>query len=71
MLLNIIRPLMKAYIKMVEAQVQAYKMDKGIFPTSIEELETEGYLKSEESPCPQTGEITIDATGKVTGPGGS
>ncbi len=52
-----------AYIKMVEGQVQAYKMDKKSIP-SLSSLETEGYLP-ETPTCPDGTAITIDADGKV------
>jgi competence protein ComGC len=56
----------QAYIKMVEAQVQAYKMDKGQYPANVQELITEGYLKSGETACPDSTNIVIGADGEVT-----
>ncbi|WP_010287879.1 competence type IV pilus major pilin ComGC [Kurthia massiliensis] len=56
-----------AYIKMAQGQVEAYRIDKGEYPTSISALETEGYLKngSAEKSCKgkklelQSGVITL------------
>lgn len=36
-----------AYVKMVQGQVEAYKIDKGSYPNSIEILEQDNYLKEE------------------------
>lgn len=53
-----------AYVKMVEGQVQAYKMDEKKSPT-IAQLTDGGYLP--ESPaCPDGSAIAIDGEGKVT-----
>lgn len=54
-----------AYLKMVEGQVQAYKMDKKKIPVSIDELSTADYLP-ENAKCPDGSELAIDAAGKVT-----
>ncbi|ARD49567.1 competence protein ComG [Sporosarcina sp. P37] len=57
-----------AYVKMVEGQVQAYKMDKKEIPT-ITKLTEGGYLP--ESPaCPNGSAIAIDAEGKVSASNG-
>ncbi|PID06660.1 MULTISPECIES: competence type IV pilus major pilin ComGC [unclassified Sporosarcina] len=56
----------EAYVKMVEGQVQAYKMDKKTIPT-ISSLTTEGYLPAEPA-CPNGKAISIDGEGKVTAP---
>lgn len=52
-----------AYVKMVEGQVQAYKMDKKKVP-SLSELTGDGYLPSEPA-CPDGSAISIDGDGKV------
>ncbi len=54
-----------AYLKMVEGQVQAYKMDNKKFPVSINELSTADYLP-ENAKCPDGTELSIDTAGKVT-----
>jgi len=58
-----------AYIKMVQGQVQAYKIDKKKYPDSITTLKTEGYLgKDVEATCPNGDPVNIDIddTGNVT-----
>lgn len=48
-----------AFIKMVEAQVQAYQLDKDIPPTSTTDLQTEGYLPKDQNTCPNGEEVVI------------
>lgn len=48
----------EAYMKMVEAQVEAYKIDKNVTPT-IELLKSGGYLKNEAAACPDGTPIEI------------
>lgn len=55
-----------AFIKMVEAQVQAYELDEGELPTNISQLQSKGYLSEEQDSCPNGDKITIGANGKVT-----
>ncbi|CAM3805241.1 competence type IV pilus major pilin ComGC [Mesobacillus zeae] len=59
----------QAYIKMVEAQVQAFQIDKKRLPASIDELKTEGYLRDGSASCPGGNNISISATGEVTSEG--
>jgi competence protein ComGC len=54
-----------AYVKMVQAQVQAYEMDKNKVPT-LQELKDENYLKPDAKGCPNGKEISIDTEGNVT-----
>jgi competence protein ComGC len=56
----------EAYIKMVQAQVQAYEMDKQEVPTNIQQLIDAGYLKSNKSACGKDKVLTISPTGEVT-----
>jgi len=49
----------EAYLKTVQAQVQAYKMEKKSIPT-VNELIQANYIESEK--CPNGHTITIDAT---------
>lgn len=56
----------QAYVKMVEAQVQAYHLDHQAFPANTQELVDEGYLKSGETACPSSTNIVIGANGEVT-----
>ena len=41
----------EAYVKMVQAQVQAYEMEENKVPT-LQELETDGYLNKDVKGCP-------------------
>lgn len=54
----------EAFVKMVQSQVQAYEIDNSKLPASINELETQGYLKQKS--CPNGDGISIDNKGKVT-----
>ena len=55
----------EAFVKMVQSQVQAYEIDHNQLPSSMDELEKEGYLK--QKTCPNGGTVNLDAaTGKVT-----
>lgn len=55
----------EAYMKMVEAQVQAYKIDKNKTPT-LTELKADEYLKTDEGKCPDGTAIQISSEGMVT-----
>lgn len=57
-----------AYVKMVEGQVQAYKMDKKTIPTIVA-LTTEGYLPTDPA-CPNGNTISITGEGIVTASNG-
>ncbi|MFZ3590320.1 competence type IV pilus major pilin ComGC [Bacillus sp. DJP31] len=54
-----------AYINMVQAQMEAYKMETetSVNPT-IEELETGGYIPNQE--CPTGEELIISSSGEVS-----
>lgn len=54
----------EAFVKMVQAQVQAYEIDHSKLPSGINDLETQGYLKQKS--CPNGDSISIDNKGKVT-----
>ncbi|RLQ98245.1 competence type IV pilus major pilin ComGC [Falsibacillus albus] len=56
----------KAFVHMVQGQVEAYQMEKGTLPASVADLNTEGYLRDGETQCPNGDAITIDADGTVT-----
>jgi competence protein ComGC len=55
----------EAYVKMVQAQVQAYQMEKKKLPTSLKDLIDEGYLKEDSKGCPNGKTIIIDSEGNV------
>ncbi|NYF24593.1 competence type IV pilus major pilin ComGC [Sporosarcina sp. JAI121] len=48
-----------AYMKMVQGQVEAYKMDKKLIPSSIGELVEEEYLPKN-AQCPDGTQLSID-----------
>lgn len=59
----------EAFVQMVQGQSEAYKIDEGQYPTSIKELESQGYLKPD-SKCPngssisiQNGEVSVNSSG--------
>jgi competence protein ComGC len=54
-----------AFVKMVQAQVQAYEIDKKVLPTDIQDLVAAEYLNEETTTCPNGDAITISADGKV------
>ncbi|MEK5232483.1 competence type IV pilus major pilin ComGC [Lysinibacillus sp. FSL K6-0232] len=53
-----------AYISMVQGQVEAYRVDFMSYPT-LEDLVREGYLKENETTCPNKEEIMITSEGEV------
>ncbi len=55
----------EAYVKMVQAEVQAYQMDNHKVPT-LQELITDGYLNENTKGCPNGHTIVISSDGKVT-----
>ena len=56
----------QAFVKMVEGQVAAYKMEHKKVPT-LADLETGEYLPGEDTKCPNGESVTIDpVNGKVT-----
>ncbi|MBB6444906.1 competence type IV pilus major pilin ComGC [Bacillus benzoevorans] len=57
----------EAFVRMVEGQVQAYRMDNNGAVPSFAELQGAGYLKEGEASCPNGKAISIDAVnGTVT-----
>lgn len=54
----------KAYISMVQGQVEAYRVDFMAYPT-VEDLVVKGYLKENETSCPNKEEIMITNEGEV------
>ncbi|GLC88716.1 competence type IV pilus major pilin ComGC [Lysinibacillus piscis] len=54
----------KAYIAMVQGQVEAYRVDYMGYPT-IEDLVAKGYLKENETSCPNKEAIVITSEGEV------
>ncbi|MBU8879368.1 prepilin-type N-terminal cleavage/methylation domain-containing protein [Bacillus sp. FJAT-29790] len=56
----------EAFVKMVQAQAQAYEIDKRKPPADVDELVREEYLNEDETSCPNGDKISISAEGKVT-----
>ncbi|MEE3805989.1 MULTISPECIES: competence type IV pilus major pilin ComGC [Lysinibacillus] len=54
----------KAYISMVQGQVEAYRVDFMTYPT-LDDLVVKGYLKEHETTCPNKAEIVITNEGEV------
>lgn len=55
----------EAYVNMLEAQVQAFEIDKGRLPENIEELITENYLKAGQEKCPHGISMEIGENGEI------
>ena len=53
-----------AFISMVQGQVEAYRVDFMDYPT-IQDLVEKGYLKKNETTCPNKEEIMITKDGEV------
>jgi competence protein ComGC len=56
----------EAFVKMVQAQVQSFEMEKKRVPTGVDELVKEGYLREDAKGCPNGKEVAIDSEGNVT-----
>lgn len=54
----------EAFQKMVEAQVQSYKLENDKLPVSVDDLISAGYLKT--GTCPDGKEVVISADGTVS-----
>ncbi|UOE54387.1 prepilin-type N-terminal cleavage/methylation domain-containing protein [Bacillus sp. CMF12] len=58
-----------AFVKMVQAQVQAYEIDNKELPSDIQDLVDAQYLNAETTTCPNGDAIKISAEGKVESAG--
>jgi competence protein ComGC len=58
----------EAYVKMVQAQVQAYEMDHKMLPATIQELIDKKYLKNDSKSACGNRALSITAEGEVTLP---
>ena len=57
----------EAFVKMVQAEVQSYEMEKKKLPTSVQDLVDEGYLRKDATGCPNgKTEVQIGTDGTVT-----
>ncbi|WP_443089748.1 competence type IV pilus major pilin ComGC [Virgibacillus sp. MG-45] len=57
----------KALVSVVQAQVDAYQLDKGSIPNDLDTLVVAGYITPEQKQCPN-GEGIIYENGKVSTP---
>ncbi|MGH2318133.1 competence type IV pilus major pilin ComGC [Planococcus sp. SE5232] len=55
----------KAFVQMVQGQVESYRMDLKVVPT-LTDLVSEGYLKTGETDCPNGDVVNISVDGVVT-----
>lgn len=55
----------EAYIHLVEGQVQAYRLEFGRFPVTVDELVSEGYITDLNEACGPDREISINQDGVV------
>ncbi|AIY05297.1 competence protein ComG [Planococcus sp. PAMC 21323] len=55
----------KAFVQMVQGQVESYRMDRKAIPT-MSDLTDGEYLKTGETNCPNGDVVTISATGVVS-----
>ncbi|QHJ71469.1 competence type IV pilus major pilin ComGC [Planococcus halotolerans] len=55
----------KAFVQMVQGQVESFRMDEKKVPT-VAELVTEGYLKVDETDCPNGDIVNISVDGVVS-----
>jgi competence protein ComGC len=57
----------EAYVKMVQAQVQAYQIEESKLPSNVGDLIAAGYLKSGDGKCPDgQSTLSIGTDGTVT-----
>ncbi|MEK6268985.1 MAG: competence type IV pilus major pilin ComGC [Planococcus sp. (in: firmicutes)] len=55
----------KAFVQMVQGQVESYRMDEKAIP-SMADLTSKGYLKTNETNCPNGDVVTIAVDGVVS-----
>ncbi|MDQ0158616.1 competence type IV pilus major pilin ComGC [Alkalibacillus salilacus] len=53
-----------AFVDLVQSQVQLYKLDKGEYPATVADLESDGYVDQTE--CSNNQTITISSDGLVS-----
>ena len=56
-----------ALVNTVQGQVQAYQLDKGSLPSSLQALTTANYIEEKQKTCPSGEKLLYDeTTGKVS-----
>lgn len=58
----------KALVTVVQAQVDAYRIDNGKFPASLDVLKQDGYISDDQLRCKGKGELVYES-GKVSSTG--
>ncbi|WP_203361765.1 competence type IV pilus major pilin ComGC [Bacillus sp. REN10] len=54
-----------AFARMVEGQVQAFRIEEKKYPSDVQEMVDKGYLKKDETACPNGNKLTIGSDGEV------
>ncbi|OZI11941.1 competence protein ComG [Bacillaceae bacterium SAS-127] len=55
-----------AFKRMVEGQVQAFRIEEKKYPATVQEMVDKEYLKDDETSCPNGDKLMISADGEVT-----
>lgn len=55
-----------ALVSVVQAQTDAYHLEFGTYPSTIEELENKGYIESEQTKCHNDQQLTINTEGTIS-----
>ncbi|MGM7635549.1 competence type IV pilus major pilin ComGC [Bacillus sp. Hm123] len=55
-----------AFKRMVEGQVQAFRIEEKKYPATVQEMVDKEYLKKDETSCPNGDKLAISADGEVT-----
>ncbi|KIL45979.1 competence type IV pilus major pilin ComGC [Jeotgalibacillus campisalis] len=56
----------QAFQQMVQAQVESYRLTNNSLPASIAALQADGYLREDETACPDGRTLSIESDGEVT-----
>ena|SRR5699024_3131651 len=56
----------EALLSVVEAQTQAFYLEEGSYPSSINDLVSEGFLKENQTTCPNNQSIVVSGNGTVS-----
>lgn len=55
----------EAYVHLIEGQIQAYKLEFGVYPETIEDLVLKGYLPESNQACGTSKSLMINDMGEV------
>jgi len=56
----------EALVSVVEAQTQAFYLEEGSYPSSINDLVREGFIKDNQTTCPNNQSIVVSGDGTVS-----